>query len=209
MVLDGERQAEIDELRGAVASTRRATVPALEELLYLLLYFDIAPSVVHRFARTYDHATRRVYGGPRLREPARKPGKLRIGYLSADLRDHVMGKMMWEPVHRHDRGLSERRPQGRLGRMPCIGWTVRPCGKLFWNRRFLPAGRAVAFVGGVSRCGRAVRCGRALHGIGRVVSGGRLLGELDGVPRERGHLRRGRELYWRHRRVPARRGGAE
>jgi len=78
-------------------------VDALEELLYLLLFFDIDPGTVHRFARTYDTAAKHVYGGPRRDRPARKPGKLRLGYLSADLRDHVMGKMMWEATSRHDR----------------------------------------------------------------------------------------------------------
>ena len=73
--------------------------------------------MVHRFARTYDQATRRVYGAPRARTAARRPGKLRIGYLSADLRDHVMGKMMFGTLRAHDRerfevylySLSDRR----------------------------------------------------------------------------------------------------
>ena len=39
-------------------------VDALEELLYLLLFFDIEPSVIGRFARTYDTAATHVYGAP-------------------------------------------------------------------------------------------------------------------------------------------------
>jgi protein O-GlcNAc transferase len=78
-------------------------VDALEELLYLLLFFDIDPGTIHRFAQTYDKAAKHVYGTPRRAHFERKPGRLRIGYLSADLRDHVMGKMMWEAVSRHDR----------------------------------------------------------------------------------------------------------
>ncbi len=95
--LDGLRQ---ERYRAASETT---LVDALEELLYLLLFFDVEPSVVHRFARTYDEATRRVYGTPLPRPAARAPGRIRIGYLSADLRDHVMGKMMWEAVRHHDR----------------------------------------------------------------------------------------------------------
>lgn len=95
--LDGLRQERYR------AGSETALVDALEELLYLLLFFDVAPPVVHRFARTYDQATRRVYGVPRPRPAVRKPGKIRIGYLSADLRNHVMGKMMWEAVRHHDR----------------------------------------------------------------------------------------------------------
>lgn len=95
--LDGLRQERYR------AGSETSLVDALEELLYLLLFFDVEPSVIHRFARTYDQATRRVYGVPRPRAAERKPGKIRIGYLSADLRNHVMGKMMWDAVRHHDR----------------------------------------------------------------------------------------------------------
>ena len=77
-------------------------VDALEELLYLLLYFDVEPALWYRFSRTYDTVTRRVYGDPPPGRP-RRPGKVRVGYLSADLRNHVMGKMIWQAVRHHDR----------------------------------------------------------------------------------------------------------
>ena len=96
-VLDGLRQERYR------AASESALVDALEELLYLLLFFDIEPSVIHRFARTYDQSIRRVYGVPRPRPAARRPGRLRVGYLSADLRDHVMGRMMWQALRHHDR----------------------------------------------------------------------------------------------------------
>lgn len=78
-------------------------VDALEQLQYLLLFFDVDQEILFRFARTYDHTAPQVYGTPLPRPAARRPGKLRIGYLSADLRNHVMGKMMWEAVRHHDR----------------------------------------------------------------------------------------------------------
>ncbi|HET9340497.1 MAG TPA: tetratricopeptide repeat protein [Casimicrobiaceae bacterium] len=96
-VLDGLR---LERYR---ADDDNTLVDALEELLYLLLFFDIDAGTIHRFARTYDTAAKHVYGLPRRDRPARRPGRLRIGYLSADLRDHVMGKMIWEAVSRHDR----------------------------------------------------------------------------------------------------------
>jgi protein O-GlcNAc transferase len=77
-------------------------VDALEELLFLLLYFDVGPALLQRSSRTYDAIARRVYGEP-LPARARRPGKLRVGYLSADLRNHVMGKMIWQAVRHHDR----------------------------------------------------------------------------------------------------------
>jgi predicted O-linked N-acetylglucosamine transferase (SPINDLY family) len=44
-----------------------------------------------------------VYGTPLPTVAARRPGKLRIGYLSGDVRNHVMGKMMWAAIQHHDR----------------------------------------------------------------------------------------------------------
>lgn len=75
----------------------------LESLLYLLLFFDIEQSVGERLAQAYDSAVRRVYGEPFARPGVRRAGPVRIGYLSGDLRNHVMGKMMWQAVQHHDR----------------------------------------------------------------------------------------------------------
>ncbi|MFO1311889.1 MAG: tetratricopeptide repeat protein [Burkholderiales bacterium] len=75
----------------------------LESLLYLLLFFDVEPATMLRLSQAYDALAPKVYG-PRLPVPAaRKPGRLRVGYLSGDLRNHVMGKMMWQAVQHHDR----------------------------------------------------------------------------------------------------------
>lgn len=76
---------------------------ALQQLLYLLLFFDVEPELVGRHARTHDALARTLYGEPRPRRAARRPGRLRIGYLSGDFRNHVMGKMMWEALRHHDR----------------------------------------------------------------------------------------------------------
>jgi predicted O-linked N-acetylglucosamine transferase (SPINDLY family) len=76
---------------------------ALEQLLYLLLFFDVEAETIHRFAKTYSETAPSVYGPPLPRRARREPGKLRIGYLSADLRNHVMGKMMWSAIEHHDR----------------------------------------------------------------------------------------------------------
>jgi predicted O-linked N-acetylglucosamine transferase (SPINDLY family) len=76
---------------------------ALEELQYLLLFFDIDPALLHRFAQTYDAMARSVYGEPLPAAAERRGGRVRLGYLSADLRNHVMGKMIWHAVRHHDR----------------------------------------------------------------------------------------------------------
>jgi predicted O-linked N-acetylglucosamine transferase (SPINDLY family) len=79
----------------------------LEVLLYLLLYFDVEQEMMLKFAQTYDVIAKRIYGKALARPAARRPGRLRIGYLSADLRDHVMGKMMWQAIVHHDKSRFE------------------------------------------------------------------------------------------------------
>jgi protein O-GlcNAc transferase len=78
-------------------------VDSLEELLYLMLFFDMRPATQASLYATYDAAARHVYGEPIERPPSRRAGRLRVGYLSADLRDHVMGRMMLEALAAHDR----------------------------------------------------------------------------------------------------------
>ncbi len=79
----------------------------LESLLYLLLFFDVEPSLMLRLSQAYDALAPKIYGR-RLAPPGeRKPGRLRIGYLSGDLRNHVMGKMMWQAIAHHDRAQFE------------------------------------------------------------------------------------------------------
>ena len=80
---------------------------ALEELLYLLLYFDVEPMHLLHLAQRYDDLARRSYGEPLPAPPTRRPGRLRIGYLSGDLRNHVMGKMAWAAVEHHDKARFE------------------------------------------------------------------------------------------------------
>ena len=80
---------------------------SLEVLLFLLLYFDVEQEMMLKFAQTYDVVAIRVYGEPLPRHAKRKPGRLRIGYLSADLRNHVMGKMIWQAIAHHDKSRFE------------------------------------------------------------------------------------------------------
>ena len=75
-----------------MASDEIELVDCLEQLNYLLLFFDVEPKTVLDFARTYDAAAKHVYGEPLPRPATRKPGRLRIGYLSADLRESRHGK---------------------------------------------------------------------------------------------------------------------
>jgi protein O-GlcNAc transferase len=80
---------------------------SLEQILFLMLYFDLEPSVQFGLYRAYNAVAKRVYGTPLPRAATRRPGRLRIGYLSGDLRNHVMGKMSWEAIRHHDRDRFE------------------------------------------------------------------------------------------------------
>jgi predicted O-linked N-acetylglucosamine transferase (SPINDLY family) len=99
--LDGLREERF------AARNEAELVDALEEILYLLLYFDVEPSLLEHFSRMYDATARHAYGEPVARGAARRPGRVRIGYLSGDLRNHVMGKMAWAAVEHHDKARFE------------------------------------------------------------------------------------------------------
>jgi protein O-GlcNAc transferase len=88
-------------------STETELADCLEELLFLLLYFDVDPDAHFGLYKTYDMVAPRVYGGPLALPEERRPGRVRIGYLSGDLRNHVMGKMMWSALEHHDRNRFE------------------------------------------------------------------------------------------------------
>ena len=74
-----------------------------EQLLFLLLHVDLDRARLREWYERYDEAASTMYG-PRIALPeTRRAGPIRLGYLSGDLRDHVMGRMIYEWVSRHDR----------------------------------------------------------------------------------------------------------
>ena len=74
-----------------------------EQLLFLLLHVDLDRETLGQWYRRYDAAATEWYGRPLQLPEMRAPGPIRVGYLSGDLRDHVMGHMIYEWVSRHDR----------------------------------------------------------------------------------------------------------
>jgi predicted O-linked N-acetylglucosamine transferase (SPINDLY family) len=74
----------------------------LEQLFFSILYYDVDNARLYGLYKAYNEAMSQLYPERMLLPEVRTPGKIRIGYLSADLRDHVMGKMMWEVVARHN-----------------------------------------------------------------------------------------------------------
>lgn len=76
----------------------------LSGVLCLAQFFDLPQEQIFRLYRAYNQTMmRRIASVPPLTFPDPTPHqKLRIGYLSADLRDHVMGKMIYQAISRHD-----------------------------------------------------------------------------------------------------------
>jgi predicted O-linked N-acetylglucosamine transferase (SPINDLY family) len=89
------------------ATSETELADCLEELLFLLLYFDLEQDAHFGLYKAYDSVAPRVYGKPLALPETRRAGRIRIGYLSGDLRNHVMGKMMWTALERHDRARFE------------------------------------------------------------------------------------------------------
>ena len=70
-----------------------------------LQYLDVPRPTLLAFYRTYNRLQQVNRGGlAPLAPPPRTPaGPLRVGYLSADFRDHVMGRLLLSILARHDR----------------------------------------------------------------------------------------------------------
>lgn len=68
-------------------------------------YFDVPRAALKRLHATYNRLRQeeRVGVADLATRRARRPGPLRIGYLSADFRNHVMGRLLLEVLRRHDR----------------------------------------------------------------------------------------------------------
>ena len=74
----------------------------LAQLVYLLLFFDVDGRDMLHLYQQYNLVLQQVFTERMVLPEVRSPGKIRLGYLSADLRNHVMGKMMYQAISRHD-----------------------------------------------------------------------------------------------------------
>ena len=106
---DGEREARVVAQVLAHDFTAGELAP-LAGVLMRLQYHDVARADLLRLHRTYDRLTRaRVGAGTPLAAPERRPGRTRVGYLSADFRRHVMGQLLLDVLGAHDRDRHEIR----------------------------------------------------------------------------------------------------
>ena len=101
------RQKEERYLRRAtdLKYAQRRTRGRSPEILARLQYFDVYAPELLRLYQTYDALMQqRCAGDTPLANPTRAPGgRVRIGYLSADFRQHVMGRLMFDVISAHDR----------------------------------------------------------------------------------------------------------
>ena len=69
-------------------------------------YFDVSRTALKRLYDAYDRLRQEERAGLAdfARSRPRREGRLRVGYLSADFRDHVMGRLMFDVISRHDPG---------------------------------------------------------------------------------------------------------
>jgi predicted O-linked N-acetylglucosamine transferase (SPINDLY family) len=108
----GDLAAAQSHFRDAVEAVLREPDAALvaellEELLYVALFFDIDERDMLALYRRYDTVSRALHPQLPLQPPREKGGRIRVGYLSGDFRDHVMGRMALEILSRHDRAAFE------------------------------------------------------------------------------------------------------
>jgi predicted O-linked N-acetylglucosamine transferase (SPINDLY family) len=74
------------------------------ELLALLQYVEVPQERLFAAYRTYDRLQRaRTAGAPLAQARRDDDARIRVGYLSADFRDHVMGKLLLPAIAAHDR----------------------------------------------------------------------------------------------------------
>lgn len=103
----GDREREARYLRLAIDWPFAEFSPeSLATVIGMLQYFDLSRDDLLSCYRHYDAAISARNPAAIALLPRRSAdSRLRIGYVSADFRKHVMGRMMLEVISRHDRSL--------------------------------------------------------------------------------------------------------
>ena len=101
----GDRERETRYLALAISWPFAEFTPeSFATVLGMLQYFDVRREDLFACYRRYDAAISARQPVPIALLPRRAAGsRLRIGYVSADFRAHVMGRMMLDVLSRHDR----------------------------------------------------------------------------------------------------------
>ena len=75
----------------------------LEQLLYIALFFDVSQQDMLSLYQRYNALSQKLHARMLLPDTANVGAKIRVGYVSPDFRNHVMGKMMFAVLAQHNR----------------------------------------------------------------------------------------------------------
>ena len=75
----------------------------LEQLLYIALFFDVSQQDMLSLYQRYNALSKKLHARILLPETANAGAKIRLGYVSPDFRNHVMGKMIFSVLAQHNR----------------------------------------------------------------------------------------------------------
>lgn len=106
----GDFESERRYLQALQAHTlKNGDIGVLDDLIGKTQYFDLPQAEILRLYQAYNGTVKRQHFAefPLVPPYRSQRPKLRIGYLSADFRIHVMGKLMLEVLSRHDRNRFE------------------------------------------------------------------------------------------------------
>jgi protein O-GlcNAc transferase len=105
----GGEQYEARYLRLAIDwPFAKATAEQLAPIMGMIQYFDVLPEEIHACYKRFDESLKESSARSAALLPRRSKGtKLRIGYVSADFRRHVMGHLMKDVFDAHDRSRFE------------------------------------------------------------------------------------------------------
>ncbi|MGA8149138.1 MAG: tetratricopeptide repeat protein [Gallionellaceae bacterium] len=106
----GDFESERKYLQALQAHTlKNGDIGVLDDLIGKIQYFDLPQAEILRLYQAYNETVKRQHFAefPLVPPYRSQRPKLRIGYLSADFRIHVMGKLMLEVLSRHDRNQFE------------------------------------------------------------------------------------------------------
>ncbi len=96
--LDSLQERIVSGVRNRLASGQPASIRS-----FTALYLPFTPEEQLQIARDESRSLATDVGEPLWRDSARKTGRLRIGYLTSDARNHPIGNLLAEMFRLHDR----------------------------------------------------------------------------------------------------------
>ncbi|WP_075322351.1 tetratricopeptide repeat protein [Acidithiobacillus albertensis] len=96
----------LDDLQARIVAAVRSRLAAGQPAgirAFTVLYLPFTPEEQLQVARDESRALAQGVGGPLWGETARRAGRLRIGYLTSDARNHPIGHLLAEIFRLHDR----------------------------------------------------------------------------------------------------------